>query len=633
MSPIGPARTPDAMPIRSGTTGRRRRVVVGIPAALLFLLAAAPALALDYTVSMTKVSDSTLGQALQESSTLIELEKKPPDDATGLRRRAQDDLDRLQQALRSTGYYDATISIAIDGQPVTAADVASAFAGEEGDGKKQKAKVAIAIDAGPRYRIRNIAIKGIEGLSPLPTIALKSGAPARSADIIAARRQLLDAVLSCGYPLATVTLEPAVVDHAGHTLDVTFTVTRGPSATLGKVSVYGLDHVSKDFIARRAVFPPGTRFSPQALDALRSDLQSLDVFSSVKVTPGATLDPDGTLPVRVDVTERERHFIGFGASYSTNDGAGATAYWGDRNLFGGGERLRLDATVSGLGESSGTKNFDYTLSGNFRKPDFVERRQDLLSSLALTDQHDPETFDKKAVTATAGIERALTRDLKLALGWEIENATIDDHTNTRKKFLLIGPTAGIAWDTTDDLLNPTRGVRVSLSGEAFPTWLGSSTDVFTTNATAAGYLDLSGNGTLVLATRGNVASAFGSDLEDLPADRRLYAGGGGSVRGYKYRSISPTDSHGDPIGGRSMVTGSVELRYRFGDFGIVPFFDAGTASRKATPSFDRGILYAAGLGFRYYTAIGPIRADIAVPLDKRHQDQIVAFYVSIGQAF
>jgi len=141
--------------------------------------------------------------------------------------------------------------------------------------------------------------------------------------------------------------------------------------------------------------------------------------------------------------------------------------------------------------------------------------------------------------------------------------------------------------------------------------------VFTTTSSASTYLNLVGKGDLVLAGRIGFANAFGSSLEDLPADRRLYAGGGGSVRGFKFRSISPEDASGDLTGGRSEVTGSIELRYRFlGDFGIVPFFDAGTVSRSATPKFDEPIRYAVGIGLRYYTSFGPIRADVAVPLNR-----------------
>jgi translocation and assembly module TamA len=600
---------------------KKRRVAVGI---LALLLCARAAVAADYKVAMTKVADPALAAALQSSSTLIELQEKPPEDVTALRRRAEEDLQRLQKALRSAGYYDGTVTIKVDGQPV----VDGAMPVSYQDTPKQQVPVDIKIGPGPLFKLGKIEVLGAEKLKS----KLKPGAPARAADIIAERRRLLDSVMGQGHPFAAVDLKPAVVDHATHTLDVTFAVTPGPVATLGKVTVHGLADVNPAFIARRAKFKPDTKYSPGALDGLRGDLQALDVFTAVKVTPGAALDADGTLPVSVEVTEREKHFIGFGANYSTNDGAGATAYWGDRNLFGNGERLRLDATIAGI-DQNGLDDADYSLAGNFRKPDFLTQRQDLLASLVVSDEHDPDTFDKRGATANLGIERALSKTVKVTAGWELEASRIKDDTGTHD-FILTGPTGSIAYDTSDDLLNPTKGVRLTLGGAAFPTWFGSNQNVFTSTGTAAGYLNLVGKGDLVLAGRLGVASVFGSSLEDLPADRRLYAGGGGSVRGYEFRSISPEDSDGNDIGGRSSVTGSVELRYRFlGDFGIVPFFDAGTVSRDAAPNFDEPVQYAAGLGFRYYTAFGPIRADIAVPLNKRHGDDPVAFYVSIGQAF
>jgi len=579
----------------------------------------------DYKVDMTKVNDPTLGAALQSSSTLIELQEKPPEDVTALRRRAIEDLARLQKALRSAGYYDGNVTITVDGETV----VPGATPADYEDATKKKIPVAITIEPGPLYKLRKIEVTGYEGLKS----RLKPNTAARASMIIAERRLLLDKVMAKGHPFAEVELKPATVDHASHQLDVTYVVTPGPEAKLGKVTVKGLDYTNADFIAKRAVFPPDTKYSPAALDALRGDLQSLDLFSAVKVTPGTELDADGTLPVTVDVTERERHFVGFGASYSTNDGAGATAYWGTRNLFGNGERLRFDATIDGADPSDFGDKLDYRLSSAFRKPDFLTQRQDLVANLVAADEHDPDTFDKRAATLTFGLERTLSKTVRVNYGWEIEASRIKDDTGTNN-FFLNGPTASVAYDTSDDLLNPTKGVRMTFGGEALPKWLGSSEDVYTLNGSASGYLNLAGKGDLVLAGRLGMASAFGSSLEDLPADRRLYAGGGGSVRGYEFRSISPENSDGDEIGGRSSITGSVELRYRFlEDFGIVPFFDAGTVSPDSTPNFDEPIQYAAGIGFRYYTAFGPIRADIAVPLNPRHDDDPIAFYVSIGQAF
>jgi translocation and assembly module TamA len=616
--------------------GRCAIVPAVIAAALSMVVPIGPAFgATPYHVTMTKVPDATLGAALQGSSTLIELEKSPPDDITTLRRRAVDDLTRLQKALRSSGYYDGDIAITVNGQPVD--ESAPLDSGATGNGKKKTVPVKITVTPGTLYKLRKIAIEppagGGESVLQKLKLTLKSGAPARAGDIIAERRKLLDQVMTLGYPFAVVDLKPAVVDHKSDTLDVTFTVDAGQHATLGKVTVKGLDYVDPQYMAKRASFPDGKAYSPRALDDMRNDLRALDVFSSIKVTPGTALDAQGRLPVEVDVTEQDRHFIGFGANYSTVDGVGGTAYWGDRNLFGGAERLKIEADVTGIDQDSALNGADYTLSGNFLSPDFLDRRQDFLSNLTITDEHDPDTFDKKAATFTAGIQRHITDHFTVNAGLEIEGSRINDDTGD-SDFLLIGPTASVKYDTTDDLLNPTQGVRLETGGEALPTWFGSSENVFTTRSTASSYLNITGDGNLVLAGRVSFSNAFGSSLEDLPADRRLYAGGGGTVRGYQYRSISPEDGQGNLIGGRSEVDGSIELRYRFFDnFGIVPFLDAGTVSKEPFPDFSEAVQYAAGLGFRYYTSFGPIRADIAVPLNPRHDDDPVAFYVSIGQAF
>jgi translocation and assembly module TamA len=123
-------------------------------------------------------------------------------------------------------------------------------------------------------------------------------------------------------------------------------------------------------------------------------------------------------------------------------------------------------------------------------------------------------------------------------------------------------------------------------------------------------------------------------LADIPATRRFYAGGGGSVRGYAYRTLSPLGPFGHLIGGRSLFEASVEARIKITDtIGIVPFFDAGMAFDVELPDFKQELQYAAGLGLRYYTPIGPIRLDVAAPLNPRKGDKPVAVYISIGQAF
>src|SRR6185503_11283270 len=104
----------------------------------------------------------------------------------------------------------------------------------------------------------------------------------------------------------------------------------------------------------------------------------------------------------------------------------------------------------------------------------------------------------------------------------------------------------------------------------------------------------------------------------IPADRRFYSGGGGSIRGYGYQLVSPLDGSGKPVGGRSVIETSLEARFRLTrTIGLVPFIDAGSVSNSSIPGKDVSIRTAAGLGLRYYTSVGPLRADFAMPLNKR----------------
>lgn len=586
------------------------------------------ALALDYNVTVSKLDDAALNEAVAASSTLIELKKSPPDSLFGLTRRAEEDIPRIQKALRSAGYYGGEVKILVDGKDVT--DEAQLADADEPAADKIL-PVDILVTPGRLFVLQSVTIEAPKDIKKPLTPELHAKDSARAADILAERERLLNAVLDQGYPFATVTLKPAVVDHATGTLAVTYVVEPGPPATMGAVTVSGLDRVNPDFMQQRTAFPPGKSFQPSDISGMRDDLRSLDVFESVKVTPAEQLAPDGSLPVDVLVAERKRHLIGFGVNYATDMGGGVKAYWGHRNLFGNAEKLRLDAEISGFGENS-LIDTDYNLSANFRKPDFLIRQQDFLSSVVLADTHDDDTFDKQSATVTAGIERRINKKMSWGAGLELERSRITEDGDT-EDFLLFGPTLSFKRDTTTDLLNPVSGTRLTLSTFAFPEFLGSSQDVIGSTADVSSYADLMGDGNLVLAGRVAMANVFGGDTEDLPADRRIYAGGGGSVRGYEFRSVGPLDDDDDPLGGRSSVVASIELRYRFlEDYGIVPFFDAGTVSDEVFPTFE-DIQYAAGLGLRYYTAIGPIRADFAVPLNPRDSDDAFQFYISIGQAF
>jgi len=148
------------------------------------------------------------------------------------------------------------------------------------------------------------------------------------------------------------------------------------------------------------------------------------------------------------------------------------------------------------------------------------------------------------------------------------------------------------------------------------------------------YYALDDDAWYVLAGRVAAGSIVGADIADIPASHRFFAGGGGSVRGYRYRSLSPDNGFGFPTGGRSLLEGSAEARIKVTqNIGVVPFLDTGAAFSSPYPDFNTAMRSSAGIGFRYYSGIGPIRFDVATPLDPRHGDSRYAIFLGIGESF
>ncbi|MCB1376273.1 MAG: BamA/TamA family outer membrane protein, partial [Rhodobacteraceae bacterium] len=219
--------------------------------------------------------------------------------------------------------------------------------------------------------------------------------------------------------------------------------------------------------------------------------------------------------------------------------------------------------------------------------------------------------------------------LSLRAALNIEASEIEDAVDTRR-FLLASLPASVTYDGTLGALDPTSGVKATLSLEPFHEFEYGNTGLVA-DLEASTYWALDDGGRFVLAARAAVGSLVGAPADEVPESRLFFAGGGGSVRGYAYRNIGPREN-GDVVGGRSYVEGSLELRAKVTDsIGIVPFVDAGSAFDSPYPDFSEEIKVGAGVGLRYYTGLGPIRADIALPLNPGPDDPSFAVYIGLGQ--
>ena len=578
-----------------------------------------------YSIEVKPTGDAALDAAVKDSSTLISLKDKTPVGGFALIQRAKDDAARFAEAARAFGYYDSSVAVTIDARPIDDPTLVDAI---DRAPAAPPLPITVTLATGQRFQLGRITIEG--ALPPGITLSLgiATRQDAMAAAVVGAQNRLLTALREAGYPYATVTLPPAVLHRERRELDVSFQVSSGPKAALGPINFTGLHDVSEAFLRRRLLIRPGDPFRPSEIDKARQDLLAVGVFSSVRVLPAQKLDADGTLPLVVDVEERKAHAVDFGAAWSTDLGANANVAWHHRNLFGEAEQLNLTAAVQ-LGGDATTKP-GYQVGAQFIKPDFERRDQSLQIDLNAVDQ-SLIPYDQRALIERIGITRKLSPHWSIQAGLLAEQEVIQQEGVTRP-YNFIGLPLSVKFDSTTSLLDPVDGLRAAVS--VTPTQsLGGGGDYTITQLTGSTYFDLSGQGRSVIALRALVGQVSGAGVFGLPPDQRLYAGGSGTVRGYRYQSVGPDFPDGKPTGGTAVSAGTVEFRQRFLEhWGAAAFVDVGQASADRRP-FSANWRAGAGAGLRYYTPIGPIRVDIAVPLIPVRGGDSFEVYIGIGQAF
>ena len=595
----------------------RRFLPVAAVAAVLFPAVAGQA-DIHYETTISGASDSDLANLLDKVSELKTLEDRLPASEEALRRRADRDLGRLSDAARSLGYWDAQFHYDLD----------SAV---------EPQKVTVKVTPGPLYHVASVAVLGPDG-RPLPIppnappLALKPGDPARTAPVVAAESGLLAAFGDSGHPFAKIDSRQVVIDHRSHTMEVTYKLIPGPAMRFGEVSINGLKTLNPGYVERRLRWRRGEAYNAATVEETRRALIESGLFSTVQITPTADSREPGSAQMTIDATERPHRTVGAGVGYNTSQGAAARVCWENRNLFGNAEYLKLSAT--------GGQQV-YGVNANFRRPDFLVTDQDFLATAEIADD-TPVAYHSRRALATAGIERRFGRLWTGGVLLEAEKANVEQlanvSTNTSaqrtQRYTLFGIPAYLKLDTTDNLLSPTRGWRAQLSVTPAHIFSTPSATYVTSLLSASTYWKVDANGRAILAGKAALGTLDGAPLASLPADQRIYVGGGGTIRPYGYQMAGQLAPNNDPIGGRSSLVLNFESRVKITDtIGVVPFVDAGSYYESSVPQLGHRLFYGVGLGLRYYTPFGPLRLDLATPLYKRNADSWVQVYVSLGEAF
>lgn len=574
---------------------------------------------LAYRASLVPTGVGELDRLLQAASPLIRLQERAPTDALGLAARIAAEADRLRPAFESKGFWAGTARVALAGSPPGAPPPTA----EELAALPTPIQLEIRPEPGPRYMLRHVTTEGA------PPIALPTGQPARAETVLEAEAAALAAWRAGGRPLARISRR-VTVDHGAAAMDVVFLAEPGPVARFAPPEVSGTVAVNPE-VARRlaAIRLASWHYSPGLVAQARADLLALGPFGTVRAEEGRVLDAEGRLPVTFHVTERPFRALSASAAFETNFGLALTGAWEHRNLFGGAERLRVEAGLSRLGEALDRTNA--RLGVSYRTPFPLGRPGALVANAALLRER-LASFDRDALTASLLYEQRFGRHWTLSAGPTGEFGRTGPSGGSMRASTLLGFATLARFDNTNSALDPTRGYRLRL--EVTPSYsLNRGQAYVPLRATVSTYLDLGGGGRTVLALRGSLGSLLNAEAEDVPAAQRFFAGGGGSVRGYGFQTIGPRDAQGRPRGGASIIEGSVELRQRFGaSLGGVAFLDAGGVGLEPFTPTD-ALRVGAGVGIRYYTAFGPVRADIATPLIRQPGSKSFGLYIGIGHAF
>jgi translocation and assembly module TamA len=596
----------------------------------------APAESIRYTLAVEGLKEVGLEGRFRDLSALEDADGEATNGAMVTARAKEDELLAVR-LLRSEGYYDATALSSVEQLPETPG----------------RLRVVVTAVPGPRYNFGTIAITHAE---PEPTslareaLPLKTGSPIVAAEVEAAEANVRLRLPQQGYPFADLGLRDVLLDPDTRRGDYTLPLDAGPKSRFAGFTTEGDLAFDAKHVGVLARFKRGELYDSRKVDDLREAMIATNLFTTVAAEPVRTGEkaPDGTEYVNILVRQDAgppRSLSG-SVGYSTGEGARAEATWEHRNLFPPEGALRVNA-IAGTQEQ--------LLRVAFRRNNWKKRDRALLFQ-AEAGRRDLPAFKGYTTRLLAQVVRESTpiwqKVWTYTLGAELiatnEAQTGFPSLSVKDAFFLAGVSAQIGYDRSNSLLDPTKGFRLRALVNPETSLRKPTQPYFRGIFDGSAYYPVGEK--LVLAGRARVGSIYGAALSELAPSRRLYAGGGGSVRGFGFQELGPridvanpkfdpTDPKEKdpptlsiPTGGRSVVEFAAEARYRFGNYGIVGFVDAGQVYQSQTPRLS-DIRYGVGVGGRLYTNFGPMRADIAMPIGRRKGEARFAVYVSIGQAF
>ncbi len=554
------------------------------------------------------------------SLSTLQANRADPANAAQIDRRAREDADLLAELLRARGYYDALVRTRVESTAPTTADV------------------VLEVEPGPIYRFADVRLPGVEQAGE-DAAALRAAFgvdvndPVDAAAVIAGQGALRTELGNRGFALAAVGELEIVVDHDTRTATLSLPVNPEGARRFGAILVEGTPLFSAGHIGTIARFDEGDPYRSADVEDLRRALVNTGIVSAVNLRP---VPREGTdlVDLAVSLEPAPMRTIAGAAGYGTGEGVRVEASWQHRNL------LPPEGAVTFRGILGTREQF---VSAVLRRNNF-RRRDQALNGIVAVGHVERDAYQADTFQLGLNIERQSNfiwqKEWTWSAGAELiasdeRDVDVDSGTTRSRTFLIGALPATLAYDGSNDLLDPTEGFRLAARFSPEATIQDGFFGYARLQLDGSFYRPVTDN--IVLAGRARLGTINGEDRDRIAPSRRFYAGGGGSVRGYGYQRLGPRDPvFDDPIGGKSLAEFSIEARVRTplfgGALGFVPFIDAGNIYTGSAPDISN-LRFGAGIGVRYHTSFGPIRVDVGTPLDRRSGDDLIAVYVSLGQAF
>lgn len=458
------------------------------------------------------------------------------------------------------------------------------------------------------------------------SLLLVRGQRFRDRDIQLDRELLAKEFRNAGYPY--IVLNPKLgVDSDNHKVDISWQIDSGPKSVFGEVVINGNGKVATSLILKQLAFKQGQVFRQELIDKSQRQIYALGMFHIATVTANLNEERRNSIPIQIQIREAPRLTAKFGVGYGREEKVRLFSDLQRLGFLGGARRFNLFAKHSTLEP--------YRIDVKLNQP--IAPSTTVLLNPYLIKQNEPG-FEVVRFGGSLTVLHKIAHFTNGSIGYTFERVDLDknsvqitgNNNNLVSLYNKSSVSLGLIRDTSIPLFTPASGMFGALTVTVSGLGLNSEYHFTKIILDIRRYLQIKER--YIFATR----MKFGSiqsydDSKFVPVEERYFSGGSSSVRGWARSELGPKTKSG-PIGGKSLVEGSVEFRYPiWGLLSGVVFSDLGNVW---IGSFDYkldDLRYALGFGLRVATPIGPIRLDIARPV--RDEDNKLQFYISVGHAF